>query len=141
MNECTRVSASELASHVPSRLPGVGYWFSEDSSFAFGLMVNLSELWVAYFDGDALYERFHSRLTTEFEQLMVQVDATRTEGSDVYPVDPEEDVPLSISMPVEDTIFLKVVPAALSRETFSEKLPGMLREFIAMMADPFPNAI
>ncbi|WP_213768982.1 hypothetical protein [Caballeronia sp. dw_19] len=138
---------SQVVQAPTPRLPGVGYWFSEDDSFAFGLMVDLLKFQVERFDPDALFDRFYARLVSEYDRRAPHVEAARAYGIAVRSVG-QEDEPLSMSMLIEETLFLQIVPIAIDRATLVERLPPMLREFVGLLADdaavgsdPFPNAI
>jgi hypothetical protein len=138
---------NEAVQQRPARLPGVGYWFSEDDTFAFGLMVDTSKFSAERLDANALFDRFRVRLVSEYDRIALQVGAARADGADISFSD-KEDEPLSIRMTVDETIFLQIVPAAIDRTTLDERLPPMLREFVGLLADdatagsdPFPIAI
>ena len=136
MNERSQVNAIELPSPVPSRLRGVGYWFSEDSSFAFGLQVDMRVFTADLFDAPALYDRFYSRIIGEYDRLAALVATHRaSDGIDAYPANPEEDIPLSITVLVEEVLFLQIVPAAIGHQELRAQLPEKLRCFIEMLGD------
>jgi hypothetical protein len=122
-----------LVARTPEpRLLGVGYWFSEDDSFAFGLMIDLSKFQVERFDPDALFDRFYSRLVSEYDRLAPHVEAARAYGITICPVG-QKDGPLSMSMPIEETLFLQIVPTAIDRATLVTQLPGVLANFVEML--------
>lgn len=113
-------------------LTGVGYWFSEDDSFAFGLMVDTSKFHVEQFHSEALFNRFHARLLSEYDRLALQIEAARAEGTDVSAGNPEGG-PLSITFSSDESLFLQIVPSAIDRETLVTQLPGALKNFVEML--------
>ena len=117
---------------LPGRLPGVVRFFGEDSSFTYGLMVDLRKSRIDPFDADLLYRRFYDRLRGEYDRLAPHVAAARSEP-DAYAADPEKDVPVLIWMLIDDVFCLEIVPAAIEREALEKELPPLLRSFVEIM--------
>jgi hypothetical protein len=125
MNKQPQLADAAKASR--DRLPSVGYWFSEDDSFAFGLMVDLSKFSMQQSDSEALFNRFYARLLSEYDRLALQIEAARAER-----IDPADE-PLSISFTHDENIFLQIVPTAIDRATLTEELPVKLNQFVEIL--------
>lgn len=117
---------NSLCQPPAKRLRGVSYFFSEESSYEYGVQIDVSRLDVRDHSGDALYERFYQRLLSEFDALRQriaaageQVNRTAVSGS-----------PISFSMLADDVFVFRIAPVALERDQFRQVLPTKLREFV-----------
>jgi hypothetical protein len=126
---------NEFSSPLPQRLPGAGYWFSEDSSFKYGVMLDLSVFRADAYEEEALYQRFRARLLAEYDRLAPQIAAAYAEP-DACPINSIEDLPISISVPQDEWLYLEIVPTLITRQKLVRQLPTELRKLVAMIKRP-----
>ncbi|CAE6862173.1 hypothetical protein R69658_07674 [Paraburkholderia aspalathi] len=122
---------SEVVQTWAPRLPGVSIFFDESSTFRYGLQVDLSRFSAERLDAEALYQRFYTRLMSEYDRLLPHIAAAGGEP-DAYRPKPDDE-PISTFMLIDDVFIFQILPVALKRDVLKDALPAKLREFVTHM--------
>lgn len=116
---------------LPARLPGVSIFFDESGTFRFGLQIDLSRFSFKQSDAEALYQRFYTRIMSEYDRLSLHIAAVSDESDVCHPKPGDE--PISAYMLTDDVFFFQIMPVDLKRDVLSDILPTKLREFVTFM--------
>lgn len=122
---------NSTSAQIPARLPGVSIFFDESSTFRFGLQIDLSRFSLDRLDAEALYQRFYTRLMSEYDQLLPRIAAAGSEP-DAYRPKPDDE-PISTFMLIDDVFIFQIMPVELKRDVLNDVLPTKLREFVTYM--------